>query len=268
MSIKRVRSGSFTTVNNAVLNDEKLSAEALGVLAYLLGKPNDWTVMPANLANRFGCGRDRIYRILKELIDAGYMFRSQGRSDETKSFEKIGYEVRDLIADPLPENTEAATPHTEKPLPGKPYTENPCPGNQTLQKKEYTKDIFEQSNEESDSSASEVLACPSDWPSDYENQWWKAYPRKHDKKPAMKVLNRIAKAGKTPWEELIAGTRHYAEAVAGKEARYIKHPATFLNAESWKNRYNRNHEAPKSFLDAALDFGNGEDGEPSHYNGH
>lgn len=126
----------------------------------------------------------------------------------------------------------------------------------------------EQTEEQSLSSASEVLACPSDWPSDYENQWWKAYPRKHDKKPAMKVLNRIAKAGKNPWDELIAGTRHYAEAVAGKEARYIKHPATFLNAESWKNRYNRNHEAPKSFLDAALDFGNGEDGEPSHYNGH
>lgn len=66
----------------------------------------------------------------------------------------------------------------------------------------------------------------------------------------MKSLNRIAKAGKTAWTELIEGTQHYADHMRGKETRFIKLPATFLNAESWKNRYNRNHERPKSFLEA------------------
>lgn len=259
--IRREHTKNYTTIGNDCFADDNLSAEALGVLCYLISKPHNWRVMPAELANRFKSGRDRIYRILNELSDAGYVVRTRVRDDATKAWKATEYIIRDE-KQPRPENPDVADLALEKPRP-----EKPDAGNRTLQKKDSTKELFEQRTEEQDSSASEVLACPGDWPSDYENQWWKAYPRKHDKKPAMKVLNRIAKAGSTPWEELIAGTRHYADAVAGKEARYIKHPTTFLNAESWKNRYNRNHERPKSFLDAALDFGNGDDDEPTYHNG-
>lgn len=96
-----------------------------------------------------------------------------------------------------------------------------------------------------------ALRLARDWPADYQIQWWKTYPRKHDKKNAMKSLDRIAKAMKTPWADLMEGTQHYAGVMAGKEEKFIKHPATFLNGESWKNRYNRNHDRPVSFLDAA-----------------
>lgn len=95
-----------------------------------------------------------------------------------------------------------------------------------------------------------ALTIPGDWPPDFENKWWKIYPRREDKKDAMVSLNKIAKAGKTPWVELVEGTQHYANHMRGKEIKFIKLPATFLNAESWKNRYNGNHERPKSFLEA------------------
>ena len=119
----------YTVFTNELLNDPILSAEALGVLVYLLSKPANWRVMPAELAKRFGCGRDRVYKILNALADAGYARRGQDRA-EGGSFSNIKYMISSNKT-PLPENTDAADlPHTDSPLPEKP----------TLQKKDSTKD--------------------------------------------------------------------------------------------------------------------------------
>jgi len=124
MPIIRVkqRSDNFTPISNALVNDEDLSAETLGVLVYLVTKPANWNVMPSQLAKRFGCGRDRMYRIINELIAAGYVRREQGRSDG--GFDGMNYSVSEEKS-PLTENTDTA---------------NQCPGNPTQQKKEVTKD--------------------------------------------------------------------------------------------------------------------------------
>lgn len=55
----------------ATAQDTDLSYEALGVLTYLLSKPNDWEVQVTDLAAR--CGKQKIYRILKELRERGYI---------------------------------------------------------------------------------------------------------------------------------------------------------------------------------------------------
>jgi hypothetical protein len=84
---------NFTIIGNEFLNDEDLSADALGVLCYLRGKPADWKVMQTQLASRFKCGRERIARIIKELIGCGYMEKTQARDPATNKWAAVDYLV-------------------------------------------------------------------------------------------------------------------------------------------------------------------------------
>lgn len=73
----------------------------------------------------------------------------------------------------------------------------------------------------------------SDWPADYQDQFWAAYPRRTEKKAAIAKLEAVKKSGKIPWEAFLAAVRRYARHVAGTEDRYIKHPMTWLNRGCW-----------------------------------
>ena len=115
MIVKRKHSGSFAVIPNITANDEQLSIDALGMLVFLLSKPNDWQVNVANLRKRFGIGRDRAYAILKELEAAGYVQKSQPKRGASHQFSSVEYTVFDTpetakaetVDEPLPENTDA-----------------------------------------------------------------------------------------------------------------------------------------------------------------
>jgi hypothetical protein len=104
----------------------RLSAEAVGVLVYLLSKPSDWVVSIAELRKRFYMGRDRLYHIMAMLEHAGYVVRSQVRNDTSKRFCPVEYIVHDCpVGTPAREDVETSTVPSDKPLPEKPYPENP-----------------------------------------------------------------------------------------------------------------------------------------------
>lgn len=44
-------------------------------MIFLLDKPDDWRIRPDALAKELKVGRDTVYRLLKRLIDAGYIHR-------------------------------------------------------------------------------------------------------------------------------------------------------------------------------------------------
>lgn len=125
MTIKRAAPGEnpFTLILNDVINDERLGADGLGILVYLISKPATWEVKIGDLRRQFGIGRDKAYKVLSHLVELGYAERYQGR-DNSGGFSDNNYLIFDRIK-PLPENTEAVR------LPEMPYTANP-----TLQKKE------------------------------------------------------------------------------------------------------------------------------------
>ena len=63
----------FTILPNATANDTRVSALALGVLSYLLSKPEDWDTSVAELRHRFSSeSRNDIRRAMQNLKDAGY----------------------------------------------------------------------------------------------------------------------------------------------------------------------------------------------------
>ena len=99
---------NFAVLPNAMINDEMLSSDSLAVLVYLLSKPNDWQVRPTNLRNRFSFGKDKVYRILANLEQLGYLRRESAR--DGGQFAETRYFVYDS---PCPHFSDTVLPDTE-----------------------------------------------------------------------------------------------------------------------------------------------------------
>lgn len=62
-------------------------------------------------------------------------------------------------------------------------------------------------------------------------EWYAAYPRKVARGAAAKAYRTALK--KTDAATLLAGVQRYARECAGKDPRYVAHPATWLSSERW-----------------------------------
>lgn len=88
-------------------------------------------------------------------------------------------------------------------------------------------------NTEPEAEKKEPALRSDDWPKDYGDVFWAAYPRKTEKLSAMKKLATIRKSGIVTFADLMDGVRRYA--AAGTEPQYTKHPTTWLNAGCWSD---------------------------------
>lgn len=61
--------------------------------------------------------------------------------------------------------------------------------------------------------------------------FWSAYPRRTAKGNAVKAYRKAL--GKATPDAILAGVKRYATETAGTEAKYVAHPATWLNGERW-----------------------------------
>lgn len=117
----------YLMVKRTTVQDDNLSYEARGMLTYILSQPDNWRVQPAELVNK-SCGRDKVYRILKELIEARYIEHEKTFNEHHRIIWG-DYVVHET---PYPENPDmkSYTDNQEmksgrKPLPEIPDTENP-----------------------------------------------------------------------------------------------------------------------------------------------
>lgn len=93
MIIRRRHTANFTTIGNALFEDERLAADEVGVLAYLLSRPHDWEVRRPALMRRWNMGRDAIKRIITNLVRFGWC-RPERTRLANGTFHVI-YEIRD-----------------------------------------------------------------------------------------------------------------------------------------------------------------------------
>jgi hypothetical protein len=120
--IRRKVTRNFTVIANDCFNDETLSGEEIGLIAFLLSRPHNWNVRLPALKKRMRWGRDKTYDVLNSLSDKGYIERRQGRDSRTGSFGRVEYFVYDgpiATLPPLPEKPEAE-PRPPLPLPANP----------------------------------------------------------------------------------------------------------------------------------------------------
>jgi hypothetical protein len=89
----------------------------------------------------------------------------------------------------------------------------------------------------------------SEWPTDYQEQFWAAYPRHKAKITAMKALDKIYKEEAVEWHILIEAVKHYADETRGRDAKWIRYPATWLRAGCWDDEPDTR---PQTFADIAM----------------
>ena len=98
--IKRAPRANHYTMLNTETFSIPMSAECLGVYLHLLSKPDHWAVSPVQLANRFGCSNDRIYRIIKDLLAVSHdgqrlLVKSGQTTKGVKGFATTDYTVNE-----------------------------------------------------------------------------------------------------------------------------------------------------------------------------
>lgn len=74
-------------ISNKTLCDTSLRLDALGLLCYLLSKPDDWTVSMQALAKEWGIGKEKLRAIMKNLQKAGYADLKIVRDEDTGKVE-------------------------------------------------------------------------------------------------------------------------------------------------------------------------------------
>jgi len=120
MIIRSKRALNYTVISNPVIEDLDLDWKELGLLVYLLSKPDSWDISVAHLAKQRKAGRDAVLNMLKSLRDAGYVELKH------KPEGGVDYYVFDSRQEkPLTEKPLTEKPLTEKPLTEKPLTDNP-----------------------------------------------------------------------------------------------------------------------------------------------
>ena len=186
----------FTQIPNDWLRDKTISLGAKGLLAQLLSHAPGWRISQESLARDNGVGRDAIRTLINELLEAGYLARSEARERNEKGY-LGGY-----------------TYTTAEPTQDNPTQDNP------LHKKTITKNK-EIKNNERIYSDSQFEEC------------WNHYPKKVDKGAALRAFRKAAKTDDVAL--IINGAEKYAKDPNLPEKQFIKNPATWLNAEAWNN---------------------------------
>lgn len=156
--IRKDKKDNFTTIDNAYLQNKKLSFKAKGIMTYILSLPDDWVIYIDQLIKTSKDGEGSFRSGLDELIKAGYIKRypiiekGQIVAWQTEVYENIGeieenkllgenpnVEKRDVENTSKrkknPKNTKNASKDRENQLLGKnPHEEKPNVENEDLEK--------------------------------------------------------------------------------------------------------------------------------------
>lgn len=122
--IKKKYQKGFTTLDNAVINDESLSWKAKGLFVYLWSRPDNWSYRVSEVAKHSKDGLGSTSSGVNELEKAGYLKRQQ--KNEHGVFGDTVWTLSDepIFKKPTTKNPITDNPITEKPCTDYPSTEN------------------------------------------------------------------------------------------------------------------------------------------------
>lgn len=241
---RSARKRNYTNIDNAVFSSG-LSFRAMGVLCYLLSKPDHWEVSVTHLVNvtagsKRPDGRDSVYAILGELREAGFIVRTVSRGEGGK-MGGYDYEVMDTPTKPFTDLPETAAPYTAAPFPAEPTqvnTENK-PITDLLATTDYPK----------------VAKPPTEKAFAI---FWEAGMVKTGKKKAQALFADIVKRGKLNPTEFACKLRDDVQArLRVRQYGFDKlHPTTYLSQERWNDEMpaNRSLIGPGRNHDLAVDM--------------
>jgi hypothetical protein len=129
--IRRRHTSRYAALPNAIWEDSRIGADEKGVLGYLLSRPPAWDVSLWQVGEVMKVGKDRMQRIFRSLIAAGYVTREVVRN-ESGVIVALEYVVRDEpqpVADIDDDDAGVVTESvTLLPQPEYPAPADPAPG--------------------------------------------------------------------------------------------------------------------------------------------
>jgi len=196
----------FTQIPNDWVRDERLSLEARGLLAQIMSHRPGWNLSIKSLAGRNHVGRDKVKRILDELLKHGYLERSEKQGhDERGHLAGFDYFTRD------PQGV------TQEPYKAEPDKAEPIKADKPPKKNI----LLEENN------PSKNIDIESAF-----NSFWSVYPKKDDKGLARRSFEKALKRASI--EVIVAGAEKYRDD-PNREQAFTKNPSTWLNADAWEN---------------------------------
>ncbi|WP_293722897.1 hypothetical protein [uncultured Cetobacterium sp.] len=151
--LKNRKKENFTIISNTFLNDPNLSLGAVALGSKLLSKPSDWVIKPPALCKELKLGREKMARLIKELEENSYLYKSSNNTIFAKKGEqKIFYYISDCKESIEEKKSEDIAEQLNSQLPFSnniPTTENgdtlfPTTENPLHTNKEFNKNINKQ----------------------------------------------------------------------------------------------------------------------------
>lgn len=216
--IRRERTENYTVIPNHIWSDEWVSFEAKSILAYLLSRPNHWKINTKQLKKKTGFGRDKIQKLIRELVERGYIQRETAK-DEKGMFSGLDMVVYDEIPEHLPDNYRE--PENQA-MDDQPEPENPCHGK--------SGPIVS-----TDSLVSTETPKPPKGTVDLSegfNEFWKSFSDTRGKQAALRVWKR--KKLHSFKSKVIAGANAYVDS-RGNNKKYWKQAQGWLNDGRWED---------------------------------
>ena len=273
---KRKKTG-FTQISNSMLEDDRLSWKAKGLLAYMLSRPNNWKINKSDLYKRATEGRDAMTNGLEELKNYGYLHiypnkKENGRIDGwIWEYDDAPFtpEILESRITENPQKTAEIVPinrHTEKQqekdenVQVSRNTENPSYGKTVIRNSsiynntDFNNTDLNNTKAKKKKSKSNSLELDTQLEKEFE-EFWKLYPRRSNnvKKTAKTSFIQARKKKKIPYETIVNGLYKYKAYLEANnsEEEFIAHTSTWLNQERWENDYLIVHKKKKakSFMD-------------------
>lgn len=193
----------FTQIPNSWLRDPRLSLATKGLLAQIMSHRPGWSITLENLALANGVGRDAIRTCINQLIEVGYLSRSEER--ERNSMGQVaGY-----------------TYVTQDPTQVEPTLAEPTQGKQPHKKTITLEDH-----------ALEEQSLTHVHQDELFDQFWDKYPRKQNKQSARRAFKQAIK--QVSLETIVTAAHRYATDPNRVDA-YTKLPETWLRNECWED---------------------------------
>lgn len=208
--IRRKRENNYAIIPNSIMEDDRLSFEARGLLAYILTRPDNWIFRTEHLKKVTGFGRDKCQRLIREILDLGYGKR-ETKHDENGHFQGQELVFYDDIFFDQPEPSNQALGYGE---PDSPEPEITADGKSgpliSTDKKLPSKEIY---------------ISPF-------QKFWDAFADKRGREGAERVWNR--KQLDNVADEVIAGAVRYTK-TRGDNRQYWKQAQGWLNDGRWND---------------------------------
>jgi hypothetical protein len=195
----------FTQIPNDWVRDDRLSLEARGLLAQIMSHRPGWNLSIKSMAARNRIGRDKVKRILDELLDLGYLERSEKQSHDDKGH-LAGYDY-----------TTRDPGVTQEPCKAEPDKAEPAKADRPPKN---TIPIEEQDSKKKIDIEGEF------------DRFWSVYPIKRDKRKARTAFEAALKRADA--DVIVAGAERYRDD-PNREDEFTKYPQGWLTADAWEN---------------------------------